>query len=97
MELIKPSVSCMLLMHWGVPSAGRATATWPVSFFAGIIYATVIVVCLSQHIPKGMGAAPQTSSDMAAADAKRENAGKLSGDFDAADVDAVQRKLEQQH
>ena len=44
-----------------------------------------------------MGAAPQTNSDMAAADAKREKASELSGDYDASDVDAVQRKLEQQH
>ena len=53
--------------------------------------------CLTEHIPEGMGAAPQTSSDMAAADAKRENASKLSGDFDASDVDAVQKSLEQWH
>ena len=44
-----------------------------------------------------MGVAPQTQSDMAAADAKRQNAGGLTGDFDASDIDAVQNKLEQQH
>lgn len=53
--------------------------------------------CLAEHIPEGMGTAPQTSSGMAAADAKRDKAGALSGDFDASDVDAVQRTLEQRH
>lgn len=54
-------------------------------------------MCRTEQIPAGMGAAPQTSSDMAAADANREHAGKLSGDFDASDIDAVQRKLERRH
>ena len=44
-----------------------------------------------------MGAALQTSSGMVAADVKREKAGVLSGDFDASDVNAVQRNLEQRH
>lgn len=54
-------------------------------------------MCRTEHIPAGMGAALQTSSDMAAADANREYAGQLSGDFDASDMDAVHRNLEQRH
>ena len=44
-----------------------------------------------------MGRAPRTEAGLASNDVKRQQAAGLSGSFDEQDVDAVQRKLEQQH
>lgn len=50
-----------------------------------------------EHIPEGMGRAPRTGAELASNDAQRQAVGALSGSFDAQDVNAVQKKLEQQH
>ena len=44
-----------------------------------------------------MGRAPRTEAELASNDAQRQAGGALSGSFDAQDVNAVQKKLEQQH
>ena len=44
-----------------------------------------------------MGRALRTGAELASNDAQRQAAGALSGSFDAQDVNAVQKKLEQQH
>jgi len=44
-----------------------------------------------------MGRAPRTGAELASNDTQRQAVGALSGSFDAQDVNAAQKKLEQQH
>ena len=61
-------------------------------------YLPVIIILINaEHIPEGIGRAPRTGAELASNDAQRQAAGALSGSFDAQDVNAVQKKLEQQH